>query len=203
MELLDGESLADIASRAARCRRREVVTIARQLAAALGAAHERGVIHADVTPSNVLVAAGPPSIHVKLVDFGLAELAGEGVRDEMPEFVLGTPAYISPEQLRGLRADRSLRSVRPRRRAVRAADRPSAVPERGPAHAVHDARHGADPAGREPARPVAAQARRARHHLPAEDTASSGSPACARCHSPSTRSSASPIAAAGAAGSSG
>ncbi|HEY0992525.1 MAG TPA: protein kinase, partial [Kofleriaceae bacterium] len=66
-------------------------------------------VHADVTPSNVLVVdagndQGAPGelLHVKLVDFGLAELAGEGLRDENPEFVLGTPAYISPEQLRGL-----------------------------------------------------------------------------------------------------
>jgi serine/threonine protein kinase len=81
-----------------------VVTIARQLATALCAAHDRGVIHADVTPSNVLVVSAPASteMHVKLVDFGLAELAGEAMQDDNPEFVLGTPAYISPEQLRGL-----------------------------------------------------------------------------------------------------
>jgi serine/threonine protein kinase len=110
MELLEGESLADRVERGA-LPPGEVVAIARQLAEALAAAHERGVIHADVTPSNVLVVtAGTPGseveagggLHVKLVDFGLAELAGEGLRDDNPEFVLGTPAYISPEQLRGL-----------------------------------------------------------------------------------------------------
>jgi serine/threonine-protein kinase len=103
MELLEGESLADRVDRGA-LPPAEVVTIARQLATALAAAHDRGVIHADVTPSNVLVVSAPSSseMHVKLVDFGLAELAGEGLYDENPEFVLGTPAYISPEQLRGL-----------------------------------------------------------------------------------------------------
>ena len=106
MELLEGESLASRVARGA-LPPAEVVSIARQLATALAAAHDRGVIHADVTPSNVLVLGGQ-EIHVKLVDFGLAKLAGEGLRDENPEFVLGTPAYISPEQLRGLAAtDRS------------------------------------------------------------------------------------------------
>ncbi len=100
MELLEGESLADRVERGA-LPPAEVVSIARQTAMALAAAHERGVIHADVTPSNVLVIGGD-QLHVKLVDFGLAQLAGEGMSDEVPEFVLGTPAYISPEQLRGL-----------------------------------------------------------------------------------------------------
>jgi serine/threonine protein kinase len=103
MELLEGESLADRVDRGP-LPPIEVVSIARQLGEALAAAHDRGVIHADVTPSNVLVVgtSGGQVLHVKLVDFGLAELAGEGLRDENPEFVLGTPAYISPEQLRGL-----------------------------------------------------------------------------------------------------
>jgi serine/threonine protein kinase len=100
MELLEGESLAEKVGRGP-LPPAEVVTITRQLATALAAAHDRGVIHADVTPNNVLVVGGE-DIHVKLVDFGLAKLAGEGLRDENPEFVLGTPAYISPEQLRGL-----------------------------------------------------------------------------------------------------
>lgn len=106
MELLEGQSLADLVAGGA-LPPAEVMMIARQLANALAAAHDRGVVHADVTPSNVLVVDGrndasPGELHVKLVDFGLAELAGEGLRDENPEFVLGTPAYISPEQLRGL-----------------------------------------------------------------------------------------------------
>jgi len=100
MELLEGESLADRVERGA-LPPAEVVTIARQIAMALAAAHDRGVIHADVTPSNILVTSVDP-LHVKLVDFGLAQLAGEGATDDVPEFVLGTPAYISPEQLRGL-----------------------------------------------------------------------------------------------------
>jgi serine/threonine-protein kinase len=78
-----------------------VVAIARQIANALAAVHDHGVIHADVTPSNTLVVGEEP-IQIKLVDFGLAAIVGEGYVDEKSEFVLGTPSYISPEQLCGL-----------------------------------------------------------------------------------------------------
>ncbi len=108
MEMLEGQSLADHIDDGA-VDPATVVAIARQLAGALAAVHERGVIHADVTPSNVLVVSWDPDpVHVKLVDFGLAAIAGETFADENPDFVLGTPSYISPEQLRGLAAtDRS------------------------------------------------------------------------------------------------
>ncbi len=105
MELLEGESLADRVERLGALQPVEVVAIARQLALGLAAAHDCGVIHADVTPSNALVVPSTTAeadIHVKLVDFGLAELAGESFHDDDADFVLGTPAYISPEQLRGL-----------------------------------------------------------------------------------------------------
>ncbi|HVK88227.1 MAG TPA: serine/threonine-protein kinase [Kofleriaceae bacterium] len=99
MELLEGASLADRVERGA-LPVRDVLSIARQLATALAAAHDRGVIHTDVTPSNVLlVGTGEPL--VKLVDFGLAVLADERTDDDDPKFILGTPAYVSPEQLRG------------------------------------------------------------------------------------------------------
>jgi serine/threonine-protein kinase len=96
MELLDGHSLADRVAQGA-LPISQVIQIARQLAAGLAAAHDRGVVHADVTPSNALVADGI----VKLVDFGLARVSGEPAA-EHPDFVFGTPEYISPEQLRGL-----------------------------------------------------------------------------------------------------
>lgn len=102
MELLEGESLADRVARGA-LQPAEVVTIARQMAAALAAVHEHGVVHADVTPSNALVIGDEP-IHVKLIDFGLAAIAGENFEEADSDFVLGTPSYISPEQLRGLPA---------------------------------------------------------------------------------------------------
>lgn len=106
MELCEGESLIDLVRRGP-MQPAIVVQIARQIAHALAAVHDRGVIHADVTPSNVLVVAASP-IHVKLVDFGLAAIADEVFNEEESDFVLGTPAYISPEQLHGLPAtDRS------------------------------------------------------------------------------------------------
>lgn len=106
MEMLEGESLTDRVARGA-LEPPEVVALARQMAMALAAVHDHGVIHADVTPSNALVVMGDP-ITVKLVDFGLAAIAGESFDSEDQDFVLGTPAYISPEQLRGLAAtDRS------------------------------------------------------------------------------------------------
>jgi serine/threonine protein kinase len=106
MELLDGESLADRVSRGA-LQPNEVVTIARQLASALATVHDHGVVHADVTPSNALIIGDEP-LRVKLIDFGLAAIAGEAFAETDTDFVLGTPSYISPEQLRGLPAtDRS------------------------------------------------------------------------------------------------
>ncbi|MEO6777021.1 MAG: serine/threonine-protein kinase [Kofleriaceae bacterium] len=106
MELLEGESLADRVAREA-LQAPDVVTIARQLAAALATVHDHGVVHADVTPSNALIISDEP-LHVKLIDFGLAAIAGEAFSEQNSDFVLGTPSYISPEQLRGLAAtDRS------------------------------------------------------------------------------------------------
>lgn len=100
MELLSGQSLGDLIDLGP-IEPSRAILIGRQLAMALDAAHDHGVIHADVTPSNALVDASTGT-RVKLVDFGLAELISERVDDGIASVVLGTPAYISPEQIRGL-----------------------------------------------------------------------------------------------------
>lgn len=106
MELCEGESLSTLIRRGP-LQPSDAVTIARQIAQALAAVHDHGVVHADVTPSNALVINREP-MHVKLLDFGLAAIAGEAFDEDDKDFVLGTPAYISPEQLSGLPAtDRS------------------------------------------------------------------------------------------------
>lgn len=97
MEMIESESLGDAIDEGGPIEPAKAIAIARQLASALGAAHEAGVIHADVTPSNILVSGD----HVKLVDFGLAELSEHMVIDETATFVMGTPRYVAPERLLG------------------------------------------------------------------------------------------------------
>ena len=94
MELVDGRSLAEVLRRGP-LPWRAAVTIGAQVAAALAAAHARGIVHRDVKPSNVMVAAGG----VKLVDFGISATAGEA--DGIGGQVYGTPAYLAPERIAG------------------------------------------------------------------------------------------------------
>jgi TonB family protein len=97
MSFIDGPSLALKLDRHGRLHEEETARLAVPLLDALDYAHARGVIHRDIKPGNVLLdAAGRPI----LSDFGIAKVSG-GIARTATGFVLGSPGYLSPEQLRG------------------------------------------------------------------------------------------------------
>jgi TolB-like protein len=115
LELVEGPTLAD------RLQRGPVpvavaLTIARQIADALDAAHEKGIIHRDLKPANIKITSDGVA---KVLDFGIAKAAiGDGSTSDLTQsprmtvggaregVMLGTPAYMSPEQARGLAVDK-------------------------------------------------------------------------------------------------
>jgi eukaryotic-like serine/threonine-protein kinase len=102
MELVDGRSLADELAAHGALDPQRAVSIAEQVLAALGAAHRRGLVHRDVKPANILL---PADGGVKLTDFGIAKSILEGATDlTQTGQLLGTPRYLSPEQVEGRRA---------------------------------------------------------------------------------------------------
>jgi serine/threonine-protein kinase len=109
MELLEGQTLGERLA----ARKLEIVEccrIARQIANVLQSAHEAGITHRDLKPDNLFLVPDPEVIggeRVKVLDFGIAKLAGElqAARVETRvDVVMGTPSYMSPEQCRGARA---------------------------------------------------------------------------------------------------
>ena len=101
MELLEGRSLlAEVAARPVL--EAEIVDWMAQTAAGLRAAAERGIIHRDVKPTNLVLVDGPT---VKVADFGLAKSAGSESHLTLTGEVLGTPHYMSPEQGQGAKVD--------------------------------------------------------------------------------------------------
>jgi serine/threonine protein kinase/Tfp pilus assembly protein PilF len=102
MELLEGETLAELLKRQPRMRVEEARPIALQIASGLGAAHAAGVLHRDFKPGNVLLVPGPKGIRAVITDFGLALRATQDVSLSTVTVtgeLLGTPAYMSPEQV--------------------------------------------------------------------------------------------------------
>jgi eukaryotic-like serine/threonine-protein kinase len=99
MPLLQGETLGDRLGREPRLSVAEVLRIGREIADGLAAAHAAGLVHRDVKPANVWLEA--PGGRVKILDFGLVSDRNEDARLTQTGSLLGTPAYVSPEQARG------------------------------------------------------------------------------------------------------
>jgi Tol biopolymer transport system component len=106
LELVEGETLDERMARALTTS--DALAIARQIALALEAAHEKGIVHRDLKPANVKIT---PDGVVKVLDFGLAKPAsadgiGPGLMESREGAILGTAAYMSPEQARGQSVDK-------------------------------------------------------------------------------------------------
>lgn len=97
MELIQARSLDQVIKQEGPLEVRRAADIGRQMLAALHAAHEAGVLHRDVKPSNVLVTTGDRAV---LTDFGIATAAGDATLTQTG-LVMGSPAYIAPERARG------------------------------------------------------------------------------------------------------
>lgn len=105
MEMLEGETLADFLERDPRPRMGETMQIALQMAAGLGAAHSAGIVHRDFKPGNVHLVPRAKGVRVAITDFGLARRSNPDLTMSLSVSrkgeVLGTPAYMSPEQVEG------------------------------------------------------------------------------------------------------
>ncbi|HEY0665218.1 MAG TPA: serine/threonine-protein kinase [Gallionella sp.] len=101
MEFLQGRELRDIMNEVGLLPVDQVLDIIAQVAQGLAYAHENGIVHRDVKPSNIMVIRDG---HAKITDFGIARMASSAVRTQTG-MVLGSPKYMSPEQVMGKSLD--------------------------------------------------------------------------------------------------
>ena len=109
MEFIDGRMLRDVLQREGPMPAARACSIIKQVASALGAAHELGIIHRDIKPENIALIKSEQGDIVKVLDFGITKLREGRLKDEAGAmslaatgtvFAIGTPEYMSPEQVR-------------------------------------------------------------------------------------------------------
>ncbi len=101
MERLRGWPLASLLKAHGPGHPHQVARLVREGAAALGAAHEAGLLHRDLKPANLFLSEAAQPFHTVLLDFGLAKSQGQLTQMTQTGMVIGTPQYMSPEQTRG------------------------------------------------------------------------------------------------------
>lgn len=102
LEFVDGESLHAVLRRSGALSPARALRILRDVALALGHAHASGLVHCDVKPANILLARNGA---VKVTDFGLSQALNRADRSRLDGMIVGTPAYLSPEQAMARRPD--------------------------------------------------------------------------------------------------
>lgn len=108
MEYIDGQTLFDLIAQQEALQPAQALEICRQVAAAIEYMHNAGVIHRDLKPSNIMCRRkADGAIEAKIIDVGYSKmLQQQAFTMTAPGTVVGTPAYMSPEQCMGLAADR-------------------------------------------------------------------------------------------------
>jgi serine/threonine-protein kinase len=105
MDFIDGTDLRGLLNREGRLRPEDAVDIVRQVAAALDAAHAKGLVHRDIKPGNVLIDERDGGRHVYLTDFGLSKQMDATSGVTATGAFVGTLDYVAPEQIKGDRVD--------------------------------------------------------------------------------------------------
>ena len=101
MEYLEGRTLEDMIKKKVKFNYRIIASIIIQICSALDYAHEQGIVHRDIKPANIMVLT---DYRVKVMDFGIARIDSNSMTKT--GIAMGTPNYISPEQLKGMQPDR-------------------------------------------------------------------------------------------------
>lgn len=104
MELVDGHPLERVLGHQRRLSIPRAMRLARDVARGLDAAHRAGIVHRDIKPGNIMITRDDDE-RARIVDFGIAQASSVGPRLTRVGIAVGTPGYVAPEQLSGLRSD--------------------------------------------------------------------------------------------------